>query len=367
MRKVTAPVALVTNSIVPYCYDVAKLLALPTGLPYRFRYLKKWLSSNFPVGQLKGRDAVIVLRIFDTAQLIPVRFAKIMDVLVFGEIVHIEFFVEKYVAVEESGVVVKGMENALAGIQVQNIKKQDLAPLVFSIGNNRKRNESNKLCESENTDWDRIVSELGTLEAFSNYSFFKILSIKDSKGSEVSFVDDEVRGKKAYSVRPVKLYFVELLQKMPWNIDKSESIAKEFVVKLSCYDDGVTVKQAYQKVVGKYDLLRFSFRSALTHTKRYSSLFLDIPQTEPPHLDESIAYLPLVLTPGSRERCFRWIKIICGIMGIIGMGGADEVAQLIGWTPNIARAASIFLIVVATGKWEELLIGYLDKASEIKL
>src|SRR5438552_3897021 len=89
-------VVMITNTIVPYCYDIGHVLGLPKGFSHRFRYWENWVKLSGHIRDIRGRDGVVVLRDFSTGELIPVRRVRFLDVESMGDVHYIEFGVDDY-------------------------------------------------------------------------------------------------------------------------------------------------------------------------------------------------------------------------------------------------------------------------------
>jgi hypothetical protein len=76
---------LVTNSIAPYCYDIHQLVGLPVNLNHRFRYSDPWINLPNGIKSIVGKEALIVLRDFNTGNFIPLRFVVIKEVVKIGD------------------------------------------------------------------------------------------------------------------------------------------------------------------------------------------------------------------------------------------------------------------------------------------
>ena len=88
---------MITNSISPYCYDIAHAIGLPTYFSYRFRYKSKLIHLPYSIQEIKNKEGLIVLRQFESGELIPLRYIKTEFVRSIGDINYIEFFVDKFI------------------------------------------------------------------------------------------------------------------------------------------------------------------------------------------------------------------------------------------------------------------------------
>jgi len=353
--------AMITNSVPPYAYDVPRALGLPFGAVYRFRYHKKWIDQACDVRALGGEDAVIVLRDFERARFFPIRHASISRVMVLGEIRYIEFIVQNYGAPDHREVILREIADALAVRNAANSPKQELCPLVVRIGASARAPQKRLAGEEESNLWDKIATEIGALEVFRDYSFFRALAISDSRGKSVPTIAAEVSGKQAFRLRPSTLYFLDVLQKVPFELEKTERITKPFVVQISSPEPQIAIVRGVEKVVGKYDLLRFAFRTVSTEGKAHAELQLETKEGQSVDAGAPFLRLSVTIIPSWRRWLVRGAQIAAAVTGGVAMVYATRWSEAWGVPADWFRVAGVLLLAFAVQGWKELLKRWVEK------
>ena len=126
-------IVMITNTIVPYCYDIAHILALPTDFPHRFRYLDKYIKLPSSIKDAKGHKALIVLRNNKTADLIPIRCVLIEEILKVGEINYIEFRTQEYFPIEKKHATCTAIDEGILKRGYRNEGGEFLECLVLDV------------------------------------------------------------------------------------------------------------------------------------------------------------------------------------------------------------------------------------------
>lgn len=94
-------VLIIVNAIAPYCFELNNVLAMPTGFIYRFRYRRFWMPTIADPNKLAGLPLLILLRIFESGELIPLREATIERISEVGDVVHIEYRLGEIVRLQD--------------------------------------------------------------------------------------------------------------------------------------------------------------------------------------------------------------------------------------------------------------------------
>ena len=360
-------IALITNTIRPYCFDVPRLMALPDQFEYRFRYRERWLQRGLQGTGMQGRAAVIVMRDFDTSGFHAIRLARITKVEEYGEIKHIVFAVCEYPSKHWRDEVVHILQQTLKAIHETNVGGRDLSPLVLeldaSFPDSTDRNDSEQA-----KHWDDVVSSLGGLECFKDYSFFRVLGVKDSKKRETPTASYEGRGGRAFKLSPAKSYDLQVLQKLPWRLSENESISNPFEVKLTTTGSALALVRDSETVVGKYDVLSFLFRTSETKIEQNTHLEIAAPQPGTGGVDAPHVWLGVLITPTIGARVLSALAIVVVVVGILTMGFAEELSKWLSVefvTPNFFRASALFLIALGSGQWADLIKAFLGRAKDV--
>jgi hypothetical protein len=345
------PIVLITNSIAPYSYDAARVLAISTGTPYRFRYKKRWVANNLKLDELHGRSAVLVFRDFDTGSLTPLRRVTLCQIERLGDILHVRFIASDYLDATTRQLVADRIESQLGTENVANQGGHPLSPLVFELKEEAMRPRIMSR-EEEVATWDEIVSAIGMLPVFSRYSFFKMFDVKTSDGMSSGFMSAEPKPTRAYLVRPNRYYSLELLQKCPWDIERSER-TDPFVVEVSSPDSDLKIRRKAQRVVGNYDLLTFAVSTPDITAQRYVQLDFETKGGQAP--DSNAPFLTTVLDvrPKAWRKWLRIVKTVCGAVGVGLMFGAKVLADSFAWSEHFVQGMSVLLILFATGSFEK--------------
>lgn len=359
-------IALITNSIQPYCFDAARVLGLPEGAAHRFRYRKKWIDPTINVVDLLGRRAVIVLRNYDTATFIALRSAIISDVQVLGETIYLEFVVEHYSTSTFSSKFESELNKVFQARGVHNNPKQDLEPIIVEIDALKNEKFLNQDFNQQIELWDKISTLIGALPAFKDYSFFKLIAVKSIAGKHTALVPGDTQGKMAFGVRPSTSYSLELFQRIPWAINESEQISAPYTVQISSPDSDLAIRKGIQKIVGKYDVLKFSIVTPDSDSERI--ITVDFQTRDGQEVDSHAPFLSVSLKvlPSWWRRLAFILKAVVAILGFAVMWTSDDLAGIFNYSPDSFRAIAVVLIVFSTGKWDKALEKMLDPAKDIK-
>ena len=349
---------LITNSIVPYCFDVPRTLALPAGATHRFRYEDKWLER--PVhGISTPTPALVVLRDFETGRFIPIRFVTVVYVRDLGSTNYIEFEVGEYPSQQAAEPLATSISEVLRTLDIPNTGGDQLRTLVLNVP--KIDNPPRQGRDGEDlSGWDRIATEVGQLPVFKDYSFFRFASLRDGWYRDIPLKIHEFAKRKAIQLRPGKFYFLELAQKIPFDLAKSELIEKPFTVEVTSTNTAMSVFWNVKKVVGKYDLLRFGFQTGSASPEEHAELHVHVKEGHPFDSGQPVMTLSFAVVQTLWERyslrASQWLSGIGGFAlmiqaepwGAAGPLGADiyrgfgalliayALQDLKGWVKEIA-------------------------------
>ena len=359
-------IALITNSIKPYCFDAARVLGLPEGATHRFRYRSKWIDPTIKVADLKGQSSVIVLRNFDTASFIPLRVAKISDVQVLGDTIYLEFVAENYATDQFRLKCDAELGNHFQSRSINNAPGQHLRPIVVDLENLTSEQVAVQPFPQQIKLWDELSTTLGGYASFENYSFFKLNSVKSIEGKDCILVPGDAQGKKAFAVLPSTPYSLELLQQIPWEMDKTEQIKVPFTVEISSPDSDLAIRRGVQKVVGKYDVLKFIVVTPDSAGKRFVTI--DFQTCDGQEIDSHAPFLSVTLKvlPSKWQRFVVGVRLFGTIGGVVVMGISNDLASLTSWSSDLYRALAVLVIVIAADKWDKVLEKMVDSSKDIK-
>jgi len=356
-------VVLVTNSVFPYCFDVATLLALPAGLRYRFRYLSKWIRLSAPVKSIEGLQAIIVLRRFVTAELVPVRWAVIDRVQSFGDIHYVEFVVGGYYSQPGRSGLVAAMTEAFDGLGVTNEPGKHLSALVFEI---KCLSPASGRGSDDPAEWYEIVRAIGSEACYADFGFLRVARVETLTGrsAEVQVMKE---GGRALSLRSGATYLLDVTQHTPWQVDETEAIRNPYDVVLRAEPGTVTVVRGRQRVVGKYDLLRFILKTPEGYRRRLSFLELVVKPGESSWKAIPSVLLSVTIAPTAWSRFFTWFRAGIGAAGFAGYIFAESLATRFGLGAEWVRGLGILVLVLATRSWAEVGRETAKKAPDLSL
>ena len=358
---------MITNTKVPYCYDVAHVLGLPSSFSHRFRYRTRWVKIPYKIEDIKGQEGLIVLRNFEKGDFIPMRYVEIEDVLSIGDIHYIEFRLKDYFPTTMRQKASERIKEYLLDNGFENKGGHELECLVFESKERLAEDNQGKETEQEHKEWGEILKQIGRLDCYKDFSFLKILHIRDSGGGQVNAKKDET-GKYSFALEPGRLYFLDVIQHVPWEIDKGESIETPHDVELKAETDEVIILRKVQRVVGKYDLLRFIFKTVPGHKTKQT--FLEVESKEEkksPRFWLPALFLPIRIQPPL------WIRLIFGVkigLEMLAVGlviGADPLSRALKIGPDWVRGIGLAMLILVSQKWDERVLTFIKEAKEVRI
>lgn len=360
-------IVMVTNSIQPYCYDIAHVLGLPINFRHRFRYRDRWIKLSETIESLKCRPALLVLRDHDTGRLIPVRFVVIDNVIRVGDINYIDFRVQEYPPVETLDDVSNEIEKWLGSNKHENSPGKALSCLLFNAETIEVEGAGGNSKVESYSEWSALLERLGKLECYKDFGFLRIVQVIDAK-RRVATATCDATGEYSYKLRPDRLYFLEAIQHIPWNIDATETISKPYDVELKAETNEIEVLRRIQRVVGKYDLLRFIFKTPGGYKSRNSFLELESKQDE----FSTKFRLPGLFVPVRIEapwliRAIRWIRRGLEGLAILSVIGSNPLSVWLGADAEWVRAMALIVLVAAAGKWEQFAMEFVKEGKQVRI
>lgn len=195
------------------------------------------------------------------------------------------------------------------------------------------------------------------LNCYRDFSFLRILNIVDSNGTEAALFRDET-GKYSFKLEPGQLYFLDTLQYVPWVKDEKESLYEPYDVELKSESDEVQILRKTQRVVGKYDLLRFIFKTPVGYGSKHTFLELDDKQSaQSAKFGLGAFFLPIQIRPPLWMRCLRWFRISLGVLAtVIFLFGAEAISKKLAIASDSVKIIALFVLIVVSGKWDEVMI-----------
>lgn len=336
---------LVTNSRMPYCFDAPRTLALPIGATHRFRYDDRWIDRQLT--QKVPAPALVVLRDFATGRFIPIRFVTVVYVRDLGATNYIEFEVGEYPDEKASKSNALAVAELLRQRGINNTPGAELEPLVFDVPGITPAPVVERQGEDLN-NWDRIATEAGQLDVFREYSFFRFASVRDGSYNNIPLKIRQSGNRKAIQLRRGKFYFLELVQKIPFELAKNEEIDKPFTVEVTSTGTSISVFWNVKKVVGKYDLLQFGFRTSATDPEEHAEMHVHVKEGHPFDSGAPVMTLSFAVVQTFWERySLRILQWAAGLAGFGLMYVAEPWGKSGPISADIYRAIAALLIALA--------------------
>ncbi len=365
-------VVMITNTIVPYCYDIGHVLGLPKGFSHRFRYRERWMKLAGDIRDIRGKDGIVTLRRQETGVLIPVRRVRFQDVVSIGDIHYIEFEVGDYLDERTRDEAARKMGQKIGEKGFENARGADLECLVFEIDGLSE--EKTAVLEAETyVRWMAILREIGRFDCYKDFGFLRVLGVRDSEGVPAAAGRDET-GKCSYRLKPGGLYFLDVVQHIPWEIEKTEAIGEPYEAELKAETGEIVILRGLQRVVGKYDLLRFIFKTASGETRRQTFIEIESKQGgEAGKYGLRRLFLPVRIELARWKKWFRVVRIFVAIAAIFAAIGADLLVRLVktwagvGADAELVRASALVVLVLVSGKFDEMVKEFVKEAKTVKL
>jgi hypothetical protein len=360
-------IVMVTNTIVPYCFDIVHIIGLPHNFSHRFRYRERWIKLPYETKKIKEQEGIIVLRNFETGDFIPTRYIRIENVLSVGDINYIEFRVGEYFPVRWRKIVSDRIKQTLKEGDYANEGGKPLECLLFETDADFIAEAMKKTAGDEQQKWGEILTEIGGLHCYKDFSFLKILHIRDSK-ERTAIAEEDETGKYSYALDPANLYFLDVIQHIPWGIDSSESIEAPYDVELKTETDEVVVLRKIQRVVGKYDLLRFIFKTTAGYSEK--STFLEVDNKQGGELAQyglPALFLPVRIKPPGWMKAIFWGKIGLGALAVVTVIASAPLARMLSIGADWIRTIALLFLVFVSGKWEDLFVAFVKETKAERL
>ena len=357
---------MITTSIQPYCHDIAHILGLPYDFQHRFRYRSKWIDPACTRKYLEGKQTLLVLRDNEKAEFIPIRYAVIERVLQAGEINYIDFSVKNYSRKCDKEKLSSAIKEELRARKITNDPGKELGCLLFDVSKLEQIDISGDDSTAD-TLWSELLEDIGGLNCYKDFGFLRIVQIRDQKGKPTKVTRDSIGGP-SYKLSPDQSYFLEVIQQIPWKIDETEAIENPYDVFLRAESGVTNVIRNVQKVVGKYDLLRFIFKTPVVTEEKHTFLELENKQD----IDAGKFRLPTVFIPITIDvpwfvPAIRILRRVTAAVAVLAIMASNPVAELLWADPEWIRDVALLILVAATGKWEEVATGFVKKTKDVEL
>jgi hypothetical protein len=344
---------MITNAIAPYCYDVSVIAGLPTNLSHRFRYRERWIKLDRDIKTTTGDEALIILRVQETGELIPVRFVRIEEILRVGDISFIEFRMRELCTMKAIDQASEHINSALRIKGYVNKPGASLDSLVLELEQSGASVLEKLRVDDEDENWAEMAKKLGTLSCFKDFSFLKVLDIRDVQGKVARITVDET-GRYSFSLDPGRVYFLDVMQHVPWQIEETERIEKPYDVELNAETEELEVLRKIQRVVGKYDLLRFIFKTSVAYETRHTYLELNNKQgTISSEFSPPVVFLPLRVRLSGWRRRVLWLRRVAAVVASLGIIASGFLSHHMGIPVDWIWLVCLLALVLATNKVDD--------------
>jgi hypothetical protein len=302
--------AIIPNTISPYGYETVPVLATPDGFQYRFRFDEEWVQDSIVHrNDLSGKKGYIILRDFNTGQLLPIRCFTVDSFSKIGKM----YFIE----VTLGGLVSFDSEESHRQVQIDSFHKEfsqfnfsvigtnppggNMEPLVFltnfslEIKNEHKHSDLNEEMES----WGNILSCLKDIDFFTDVQFLRLVKIEpiDKNTGKSFFKDDQLVLQEGADY---KIQLAQFITKTSGpNITQTD-------IKISGDNRVISVLRGVQRAVGKYDILTFVIR--VNKHGGSGATFLDIqyqPKPDDQDIGEPHLFIPVSIIKLPQKRLMK--------------------------------------------------------------
>ena len=334
----------IINSIVPYCWDLNHILALPTGFYYRNRWLEKWVDPSLKnnIEQLVSRRVLLMLRDYANDRLIPVRWGKLTFAQRIGQVFYFEYVLEDLVDYDSDETARTAQIDAFNREFLErhaNVKRgpnQDIAPSVFmsQIGAELRATPANNLDK-----WGSVVAAVGEINTYEGVEFLKIVEISSSSNDTVAIRDCK------YELKPNTVYEMRLFQ---WVPNPGQEALEPHDIELNTLRDHILVLRGQQRAVGRYDMLRFIFK--VEDLRPGESSFVEVHHRPHPTRGEAAIpsiYLPVIIK--SKAKISYIVRTLFTVVALLFTFSPDLFGLLTVDADKVRGIAIILFILLVTG------------------
>lgn len=279
---------LFTSTHENYINDALDLLALPSGLNYRFRYDVRHLPSDLfhdtnktQLKDLNGKNAYLIhahVNFENLSQskypaileLVPIRKAKVIEAKLVGDFVWLHFSLAEWVeySVPKSSNL-NPYHETIKDILPDNSKDFLVVTAVLQTNKN-----ITCICPTLHEDqdlvisnWSNLISYVQSFDEHKNSIFLKFLKIQSSGETDVKLptnLGDNTFGFELDSGKTFQIHILERYYK------KNSEVP--FLLEVKTNENQIIHIKSSDQVQGKYDILRFTITSDLLMRSQQSFL-----------------------------------------------------------------------------------------------
>ncbi len=264
---------IIANSIKPYAFETAKVLALPAGCKFKARFTRKWIQQDILsyTSQMIGKTGIYILRDWKKDILIPIRNIIIEKVTSLGDIVIINYMVGDYIdysGTKEGRAKQLDTFNSSFFDDIDELKptrgvETAMSPLVFTSNSDIQIKNFSAFETSKDSaiseKWLNTIYNLENIELFQGMSF--VLPMIYSKSNDLIIADK----KNKITLYPNKDYIIEILHYIIYN-EESSSVSDRhkstcngympygpYVISLISPIKGISLSPKELTATGRYD------------------------------------------------------------------------------------------------------------------
>lgn len=352
---------LTANSLKPYAYESIQILGLPNGSIFRARFPLRWVEKGLlkDIKTLVGRRLLYSVRIWETDEVIPLRYGEITSAKHIGHILFFEYKLGPLISYCSEADALKSQMLAFTrrhnewfvGIEgAERAPGEAMHPLIFAIDENTLLDDftsANSSSLDSNTRWMNAVHLLGQYEMYDNLPFYKIEIIDKATGQEQNFEKGRaiLNSRKSYL-----LSIVHVVAESYYERSTASRTPDSPYMELGPYEIEVTTDQGaiqisprLQPLSGRYDRIDFEFSTS--GTKRINDklrAIFSIPK------EVTKSYRPIFEIPVAFKPDWQGFIIRAAGLGALLICWAllnfeDDIRDLL--TPQIADFAAQFNLV----------------------
>lgn len=359
---------IIINSIPPYAYEVNNILALPNGMPYRARFRQEWMPEISSPNDIEYHDGVVVLRNWETAELIPLRRIRTTDVEPVGDIYYINYVLSdliEYDSNKQDRLNQVKVFNEKAAIELRpfpNEPKSDLRRLVFlgadSVAGIIDSHQKRELSDKEYDNWGKILTLLGDMECFLDVDFLRFIRLTDADKKIQKIVRRGMDTR--YFIENEKMYYLDILQRS-FTLKIGDSSVTGRSIILSAEAESIKPVKDKFAIVGRYDRYQFTFKTNAQQKEKNTDIAIDIVRSDNKGPIPTI-YIPIKIHTPVVTIFLRVMALVFFVFGSILLFLSDS---LFPRNPDFARSVGILAMVISSDETRKLIMALLERISQI--
>lgn len=296
-------VLVIVNSIPPYVYEINNILSLPDGFKHHVRYRRNWIDADDPT-DFENCDGLILLRVFETGTVIPIRKIHINVVTQVGDLCFFDFSLMSIVdfsrddstraeQLERVNGILKNILKPYSNVPGKNMRASILPATdpTYFLDSELVSSSSQGKMPSLNS-WGTMLEILGGFDFYDGFDFIKVVALKNNKDQLVPI--DKVGTKVAYRMMGGQGYTLTILQSVPLSTGSRISKAPDGTIIYQTVDDKhlevfspstkMTVGLNKQQIKGRYDIYNIYCQTENIYSRIFSDIILAVIQGEKENL-----------------------------------------------------------------------------------